>query len=491
MLLPLDIPPGVYRNKTEYESAGRWYDANLVRWNNGALQPMQGWRTFSASTVSGLARGMIAWRDNDGVLWIAVGTHSNLYVYDSSGARTDITPSGFTSGSSSASEDVGYGKSTYGTAGYGVARPVTSTTGSLPATTWSLDTWGEYLVGCSSDDGDLYEWQLNTANDAAAISGAPSDCKGLIVTEERFLFALGAGGNPRLVQWCDQEDNTDWTPSSTNQAGDYELQTHGSIVCARRVRGGTLILTDLDVHIARYQGPPYVYGFERVGAGCGIVGANAISALDVGAAWMGKSGFWLYDGSVTPLPCDVAEYVFGRINNAQISKVAAMHNVAFSEVIWFYPSESEENDSYVAWNYREGSWTIGTLGRTIGTGQGVWPRPLAVDSSGNLYEHEIGYSYGGAAPYVESGPIEIGNGDQVMHVVGLVPDEKMLGNVQLSFYARQYPNGAETEHGPYTITERTDARFTARQARMRIEGVESTAWRFGRVRLDVLPGGKR
>ena len=47
----------------------------------------------------------------------------------------------------------------------------------------------------------------------APIANAPINNKGMVVTEERFIFLLGAGGDPRKVQWCDKENNTVWTPS--------------------------------------------------------------------------------------------------------------------------------------------------------------------------------------------------------------------------------------------------------------------------------------
>ena len=33
-LIPLDIPPGGYRNGTELDQSGRWRDMNLVRWRD-------------------------------------------------------------------------------------------------------------------------------------------------------------------------------------------------------------------------------------------------------------------------------------------------------------------------------------------------------------------------------------------------------------------------------------------------------------------------
>ena len=124
-------------------------------------------------------------------------------------------------------------------------------------------------MACSTSDGKIYEWTLNTATPAAVVTNAPTGNKGLFVTEERFIFALQADGNPRKIAWCDREDNTAWTAAATNEAGDIELQTNGEIMCAVRMRGRTLILTSSDAHIATYQGAPFVYGFERVGTACG------------------------------------------------------------------------------------------------------------------------------------------------------------------------------------------------------------------------------
>lgn len=43
MLLKLDIPPGIYRNGTNYQSIGRYWDANLWRFHNGVQRPVGGW----------------------------------------------------------------------------------------------------------------------------------------------------------------------------------------------------------------------------------------------------------------------------------------------------------------------------------------------------------------------------------------------------------------------------------------------------------------
>jgi hypothetical protein len=491
-LIPLKIPAGVFRNGTEYQSSGRYYDSNLVRWFEGTLRPIGGWRKRSSSQLTGSCRGLITWRDNSADRWIAAGTNSKLYAMNEAGTLKDITPSGFTTGSADAVSKLGYGYGTYGSFAFGIARPDLGSV--VPAATWTMDTWGEYLVACSDADGKLYEWQLGFSGPtlAAAITNAPTSCAAVMTTAERFVFALGASGNPRKVAWCDQENNTVWTPSTTNQAGDFDLQTVGSLKCGKRVRGLNLLFTDVDVHASAYIGAPYVHSFEKVGSGCGVISSQAVAAIDTAAMWMSRSGFWVYDGYVKPLASDVGDYVFENINYTQASKIYAVHNSKYGEITWFYPSsQSNENDSYVTYNYREGHWAIGSMGRTAGTDRGVFTNPLMVASDGYVYEHEVGFDYDGASVYAETGPIEVGTGDTVMSVRQVIPDEQTLGEVQVSFKTRMYPTSTESTFGPYTAAEPTDVRFSARQVKVRYTGNVLADWRVGVTRLEAVASGLR
>jgi hypothetical protein len=493
MYIPLKIPPGIYKNGTEYQAAGRWFDANLVRWYENTLRPINGWRLRStAAAMAGSCRGIITWRDNDADRYIAAGTHSNLYAMNEAGTLKNITPTSFATGYANASVNTGYGYNTYGSFSYGTARPDTGSI--IPATTWSLDTWGEYLVACSNHDGKIYEWQLGFATPtlAAVITNAPVSNKAIMVTAERFLFALGAGGNPRKVSWCDQENNTLWTPAGDNQAGDYELTTPGSLMAGKRVKGVNLMFTDVDVHTANYIGAPFVYGFEKAGSGCGLISAQAVAAIDTAAIWMSKAGFFIYDGYTKPLPCDVSDYIFNNINFSQQSKIYAVHNSKFGEIWWFYPSSSSnENDSYVSYNYREQHWNIGSLARTAGTDAGVFAYPLMVSSDGYFYEHEVGFSYDGASVFAESGPIQIGNGDNVMKVREVVPDEQTLGEAVVSFKTRLYPTDTQSTFGPFTAANPTSVRFSGRQVNMKVTGAVLADWRVGVMRLEAVASGKR
>ena len=490
-LIPLQLPPGQYRNGTDFEASNRWRDASLVRWLDGSLRPVGGWTSRKTSAFAAAPRAMLTWLDNSSDSYLAGGTYNKLYYVNPSQTVYDITPSGLTAGNLNGALNVGFGGGFYGYTNYG--RAPTSSGIYAEATTWSLDTWGEYLMACSSKDGKIYEWQLNTGVVAQVVANAPINNKALVVTEERFVFALGAGGNPRKIAWCDQENNTSWTPAATNQAGDFELQTVGQIMCGLRMRGRTLILTDNDAHVAQYSGAPFVYGFERVGTACGVASRRGAVAIDEGAFWMGQNGFFTFDGSVaSEIPCEVSDYVFGDMNPSQITKVYAVHNSQHGEIWWFYPSAtSTENDRYVALDYKEGYWTTGELDRTAGVDQGVFKNPIWADASGNLYNQETGYTHGTTKPYAESGSISLGNGDSIMKVTQLIPDEKTQGQVEVTFKTRFHPNDTETSHGAFTLGNPTDVRFQGRQVRIKVQGTGNENWRSGVMRIEANAGGRR
>ena len=146
----------------------------------------------------------------------------------------------------------------------------------------------------------------------------------------------------------------------------------------------------------------------------------------------------------------------------------------------------------MVYNYEGNFWTIhDDFARTCGIPRGVFNNPIMADSSGYVYDHETGSAYSSKIPYIESGPYELGEGDQILRARRLISDETTTGDVSVSFKVRDWPNASETTYGPYTLSNPTSVRFAARQARMVVTGVTSSSWRFGVPRVDVVTGGKR
>ena len=395
-----------------------------------------------------------------------------------------------------------YGDEFYNTGVYGVGQAF----GVIEdADVWHLDNFGNIMAACQVPTNDsIYVWNPATPSTPMAVitpsaGTVPTGNRGIVVTAERFLVALGADGAARDLKWCDQEDYTDWLATATNQAGGYTLEGSGKLMAGRQGRGETLLWTDADLFTMTYIGGILVYGFDRKGTNCGLVGPNAIGEFNGVHVWMSSRGFFMFDGFVRDLPCAVEDFLFTDINRIQRVKIVAHTNHEFDEIWWYYPSgNSDEIDSYVLWNYVEDTWCMGKMARTCAISATTTNnKPILIDPDGNVYQHETGWDHtpnqpaGFQTPYAESGPIEIKAGEQFVDVTGIFPDEKNLGEVQYRLYTGNYPTETEVEFGPFTSVNPTDVRLNGRQVRLRIEEVVVDDWRVGVLRLDGTLGESR
>lgn len=488
MLMSLDLPEGLYRNGTRYQSQGNWYDSDLIRWPVGTMQPIGGWRQKTSDAVSGMARCVHTWVDDSNQSWCAVSTNEGLFVYTRSGILHNITPAEFIAGPANASTGGGYGRGPYGAGLYGTPRP--DTTNVIPAMVWTLDNIGQVLVAC--DGVNIYEWDLNVANVATIIPNSPT-ALAVFVTDERSIMALGAAGNPRRVMWSDSENYDVWTPSSTNLAGGYNLQSPGTLQCGKRIGGGYLIFTDSDVYLSTFVNLPDVYGFERIGTSCGVASKQSVGIVDGRAYWWGIGRLWQYNGIVTPLECSVEDDLFRVINAGQASKVNAFRVSEFSELSWVWPDNTSiECNRYLTYNYETGRFWWGRLNRTCGTDRsGGFAYPLMMTTDGILMEHEVGNLRDGREPYALSGPVELSQGEATMSVYGIIPDELNLGDATVSFTTGDWTMSPDGAMGPYALADKTDVRFNARRISVKLTGEANKDFRFGRFRFNAKTGPRR
>lgn len=502
-LQKVSFKPGIIKDDSPLGAEGGWVDADKIRFRQGLAQTIAGWERASSSSFSGIARGLHTWSGADGAPRVGIGTHTGLWVFYGGGLY-DISPVGLAAGLADATGGSGYGTGAYGVGTYG-----SPSTGDYFPRTWALSNWGEYLLA-NPRNGTLYEWTGNTASPAAAVTNAPAKITTMWVTSERIVMTGGASTygsgtyNPMLLRWSDQEDNTNWTPSATNQSGDLVLSQGGRIVKGIASRKANLVWTDTALYQVSYLGDPLlVYGAELLGVGCGLIGPNAAAEKDGVAFWLSSGGeFYTYagGGSPTPIACPVKRYVMDNLSWVQSDKIYCGMNSANNEVWWFYPDQRDGNECsrYVAFNYLEQHWAIGTFDRTAWVDAGVWQHPLATDTQGNLYFHErLSSADGGAiTAFLESAPSDLGDGDVLMAVQRAVPDfDDLQGGLTISLKGRQFPAGTERTYGPFDVlptTQKVDLRATARQMALRIDSSSVPSfWRFGALRLDLVQTGQR
>ena len=321
------------------------------------------------------------------------------------------------------------------------------------------------------------------------------------------------------VRFSNQEDINTFVATATNTAGGQRLTDGNYIVSALRSRGQILIWTDTSLHGMQYLGPPYTFGFQQLGANCGLIGPHASADVNGVAYWMSKDSFFVFDGVVKKLSCTVQDYVFKDLNFTQAQKVHVGINTQFNEVTWWYcTADNDYIDRFVTYNYLEQVWSVGTMPRSAWADLGTYAYPMAtkydVDSTEStistiygltpgravLYNQEFGKNGNGdpILAYVKSGYFDIGDGDQVLFMKRFIPDFKnQEGNLTVRLLLRLYPQVAATPSSldPYIITpgtDKVDTRARGRQISLQIESSElDTNWRFGTMRVDIQPDGLR
>jgi hypothetical protein len=400
----------------------------------------------------------------------------------------------------------------------------------LQSTKWSLDNWGEDVLA-QKFDGSIYYWDTSaglSSNLAARtnVSNAPTKSRFMIVSgDDRHVICFGtettigttSTQDNMFIRWSDQESTSDWTPTATNTAGSQRLTSGNKINAAVRSRGAVLIWTDTALYQMQFIGPPFTFGFKQLGSNCGAVGINA--AVDVSGIsfWMGNDSFFRFDGAVKKIPCSVQDYVFDDINVNAIGDVFCATNTDFNEVMWFYPSsDSLQIDRHVTYNYAENLWYTGSLSRSTWADRSVYSNPYATEFDsddttatistiyGNkagrtfVYAHEEGVNDAGSAmtAYIESGDIDIADGDNFMSISRFIPDFKnQIGDVDLTIKSRPYPATTQTTHGPFAIattTTKQDTRIRGRQLALRVSSdATDDKWRYGTLRFDGKPDGMR
>ena len=426
-------------------------------------------------------------------------------------------------GTQSSDPALGWGVGGWGQEGWNQPRSASESDVNLTNSSWNLNLWGEDLIA-TVRGGGIYYWTVsgtvtNRAVLVSSLSGALSVPTVATVTTvsfpDRHFIAGGCteyagGGNldEMLIRWSDQEDFTDFGPTSTNSAGDQRLEVGTKIVSMVNAREETIISTDSAIYGMTFVGPPFIFSFRLLATDCGAAGLNTMIAIDGNVFWMGKRNFFSYDGIVKELPSSVQYYVFDRMQKRYIDKVVVGHNKAFKEVTWWYVSNDNsagttnpENDSYVTYNYAENAWSVGTMDRTAWHDSfGARTVPFAFDPSGLLYNHETGTSDNGSAmtSFIESSPSEIPNTGENLYLVDkVIPDVTMTSDTSLSMFinTRKYPNATEVVKGPFTITSSTEKVSTRAKGRQMSVKLQSSGtlddWSLGTFRVNAREDGLR
>jgi hypothetical protein len=443
----------------------------------------------------------------------------------------------------------GWGAGLWGRSTWNTPRTVSNT--EIEAGLWSLDNFGEILIA-TIKNGPTFEWDPNAGagvnTRATIIAGNPTKTILTRVSDrDRHLVHFGTETvigtpttqDPMFIRFSDQEDIEIYEPTSTNTAGTFRLDNGSRIVAAVKGKDYMLVLTDQAAYTMQFVGPPFTFSIRQVGSNCGCIGQHAAVFVNGAVFWMGDSGnFFVFDGTVKTLPCSVEDFIFTTqgenlgINFTQGDTVFAGHNSLYTEINWFYPkANSNQIDRVATYNYKEQSWSTGTLARTTYEDAVVFNNPTAtkfdstktptspiingVSVGGSyVFNHEVGVNEVFnltststtslvISSFIKSGDFDLdidGDGEFFIKIRRFIPDFKYLeGNAKVTLFFKAYPADSTTALGlttvgPFTISSTTDKIDTRARGRLAAIKIENDAlndnWRYGVFRVDIQPDGR-
>jgi hypothetical protein len=410
---------------------------------------------------------------------------------------------------------IGFGLGGFGEGGFGTGNVPASQTGApTAATDWSLDNFGEDILA-NPKSGPIYFWQPNAGfQTAELVSTGPVFNNGIFVAmPEQILVAwsstLSNGQQDLLlVRWSDSQDFTNWVVTNETQAGSFRIPTGSKIVAGYQAPQQALIWTDLDVYAMQYLGPPFVFGFNKLSSGCGLIGPHAVTSLRDNTYWMSSGSFFvLSGGGVREIPCPVWDFVFQDLDEVNQGKCVAAANSQFDEVAFHFPSMSGgtgENDKFVKLNVSDGTWDFGRLARSAWQDQSVLGQPIGASPNGVIFQHETSPDADGA-PLVSTfttGYFVLSDGQDFMFVDWLFPDMKwgringpQTAMVQLRINVVTYPNAPVSTFGPFTMSAAVqfiNLRLRGRQISLTFTSSDlGSFWRLGNPRIRATKMGRR
>jgi hypothetical protein len=470
-------------------------------------------------------------------------------------STTSVTGSGYTvqteiePGNAITIAGLGWGVGAWGRDAWGLG----STTGgiNLPQRDWWFDNFDNDLV-MNIRNGAPYWWvrgvlddpQTSLATHAITLqdyadgegytaSSVPVKVMQLLVSQQdKHLIAFGAvpfgstseaDFDPLLIRWADQDTPGDWTPSTTNTAGDLRVSRGSRIVRALPTRQEILVWTDTNLYTLQFLGTTDVFGLQEYADNISVASPRSMASAANITYWMGQDKFYAYTGRVETLPCTLRNHVFNNINFDQSDQIVCGTNEQWNEVWWFYPTaDSDYNNAYVIYNHLERIWYYGTIDRTawLDTPIRQYPQaantPITVDGNtvttgdGYIYNHEDGIDddVDPMDSYIQSSDFDLDDGDNFMLTRRILPDVGFEGStaaspeVTFTVRPRNFPGSTfsadaadtqrviETSIGVYTdqVFLRARARQMALKIRSDTLGVQ---WQLGAPRLDARPDGRR
>jgi len=306
----------------------------------------------SAATASDVVLGSDTFYDEDTVPHIFAGDASKLYHLESRTATDRSQVGGYTVGSSD---------------------------------TWQLAQFGNFAVAVTRNEApQVFDMMASPVVAFADLAGSPPSGATSVARVNDFLW-MGKGFT---THWSAFNDITDWTPSTTTQAGNQELDQERGEIMSIIGLDYAAIFQERGIRRAIYVGGAVIWDFgqDYIEKARGSIARNAATPFGNTIFYAADDGFYAFDGQASvPIGAGkVDSYFTSRLNYAYRHKISVGIDYSRKLVVWACPMGSSQLPSeLLIFSVQDGRWTHDEINLEFLYDSPV--EPFTVDSFDTLF----------------------------------------------------------------------------------------------------------
>ena len=221
------------------------------------------------------------------------------------------------------------------------------------------------VVIATDNSSKLQAWTLGTSTAFADLAAAAPVAKYVTVVRDFVVTANTFESSKQeqyRVRWSGINDETTWTPSSTNQADFQDIADGGQIM---GIRGGEfgLVLLERGIHRMSYIGSPLIFQFDNISRGKGCMVAGSVAQYQGLTFFLSDDGFYACDGQqVIPIGAEkVDRWFLDDVSENDYPSMSAAVDPVRKLILWNYKSK-DGSRKLIMYNFNTKKWTYGEAG---------------------------------------------------------------------------------------------------------------------------------
>lgn len=292
---------------------------------DGFYLPLNSIQEVTTSALNGFCQGAVSLLANNLSPFTIAGTSNKLYLLLSNNTFSDVSKGG------------------------GYITPVDGM--------WNYTQFNNQILATNFAD-TIQTYTMGSSTIFADLGGSPPNAK-YITNILNYIVVGFTGGAPYNVQWCDQNNITNW---STGDARTVGLESKGGEIKA--IFGGEygVIFRDQAIHRMNFIGPPAIFSFQEVETSRGLYAAGAAAKFGNNIFYLAQDGFYIFDGNQSiPIGEEkVNKFFFSALNSSYAYKIQSVVDVRNTLIITIYPDGSSVNGTpnrALIFNYTTQKWS--------------------------------------------------------------------------------------------------------------------------------------